>query len=192
MKKISFSFEIRQAMQVAMAVARSRGDRDPSLLGIRGEVPTFHFEGGLVVKVHLIDEGGTQGPYSQPMEGWVVTSVELRYWAGGEEKVSEVWGSDRLRALQQDSAFGWYHPHVGDPAEVEAGFVGVFWDNPRGEGYISVDPGGSQSCRNMVAYFDYTYGEGDRERAIQKAKDKLAEIQDRAEESVKGTVFEGR
>lgn len=190
--KVSFPFEIRQAMQVAMAVARSRGDRNPCLLGIRGVVPTFHFEGGLVVKVNLLDVGGFNGQRRRYQEEYMVSSVEVRYWGAGDTegvKKVEVWGPERLRELRA-SKFGWWHPNVGDPAEIEAGFVGVFYDGPRGEGYTVVDPGGSQSLRNMVTSFPYTFAEGDLERALAEAREKLEQIRDRASESVRGTVFE--
>lgn len=104
-------------MQVAMAVAEDienmgDGGSRPVLLAIRGLVPTFHFEGGIVVKVHLV--GGPrdeEGP-----EGWGVTHCEVRYYPrDGEgnyppQKISEVWGAEKLLELKEKR--WWWHPHV--------------------------------------------------------------------------------
>lgn len=122
--KIQFSFKVRQAMQVACVVAEEIANNPalgglpsatakngirPVLLSISGT--TFRFEGGTVVRVHLVGgrEDGT--------EGYGVTRVDIRYRPHQEyavslsdEKVSETWGADKLLVLKE--ARWWWHPHV--------------------------------------------------------------------------------
>ncbi|NQU77696.1 hypothetical protein HQ544_03290 [Candidatus Falkowbacteria bacterium] len=112
--KIQFPYRIRQAMQVAMAVAESkRGGRRVSLLSLKevaeegpGFFVKFWFEGSLRVDVHLVDINPEPHP-----ETYVVTQV-----LSGEE----VWGPDRLLELQHSG--GWYHPNVMD-IDVAATYV---------------------------------------------------------------------
>jgi len=185
--KTQFSFQIRQAMQVAIAVAeevqnntrgRSFGERQerevrPVLLSIRGTVPTFHFEGGTVVKVQMVDlDQFTESWRTPHIQNWVVTHCEVRYYrrdthAKGE-KISEVWEADKLSVLKKSRPWGL--PHVQDRREIK-GVVGVFINTPAGEGFLSVDPERNQeghfTMHDVVEYARFI--EKDLERAKAEA-----------------------
>lgn len=118
-----FSFQERQALQVATAVAEDvennsqigwefcekRYEFRPVLLSVSGT--TIRFEGGTVIKVHLVDlNEKSKGP-----RDWVVTHVEIRYRPlslNGGDKISETWGADKLSKLK--GCRPWGHPNVKD------------------------------------------------------------------------------
>jgi len=128
--KARFDFWTRQAAGVASAVAeeienntaygRCIGEPHPEvgirpvMLSITGT--TFRFEGGIVVKVHLVDVGRFS-----PAD-YRVSGVDIRYYrmnphnlrpVEGEGKRTEVWGVEKLLALKGYRP--WWHPHVLDP-----------------------------------------------------------------------------
>ena len=138
--KTQFSFKVRQAMQVASAVAeevdnntkhghlfgeRREHEVRPVLLSIQGT--TFRFEGGTVVKVNMIDcDQFTESWRTPHVQDWIVTHVEVRYfpyrpgtYSPIEEKTSEVWEAEKLLKLKEVRP--WWHPHV-----VITGRVGIF------------------------------------------------------------------
>lgn len=184
--KVRFSFQIRQAMQVAFAVAeevenntsksypfgqRREHESRPALLSIRGVVPTFHFEGSLVVKVHMVDlDKFTESWRTPHFANWVVTHVEVRYC-----NTSETWEANKLLQLKQVRP--WHHPHVQDRQEIK-GIIGIFIDSAAGEGYTETDPEYNQSGHyTMIDSVEYRrLIEGDLERAQAEAEKKLADI----------------
>lgn len=115
MKKIYFPFSVRQGNCVSDAVALEvagklwgEGQPLPSLLSIRGAVdaPVFHYEEGIVAKVHLVNQG-------EEWEDWAVTHVTVRYPNKGRRnlpKIEEVWGPEQLLDLKKRR--WWWHPHV--------------------------------------------------------------------------------
>ena len=154
---------------------------------IRGQAPTFHFEGGTVVRVHMVDMGQFIPSWMTPRyEEWVVTSVEVRYYetdpedhylrVNPEEKVEEVWDHTKLSQLK--AARPWYHPWVEDPREIK-GDVGVFFDGPAREGYLEVDPErntwGHYTLVERVEYRRFV--DGDLERAKAEAHEILKRLE---------------
>jgi len=172
---VRFPFKIRQAMNVAFAVAESEQEFRPALMSIRGEVPTFHFEEGLVVKVNIIDlDQFTESWRTPHFADWVVTHVEIRT-GSGSNKVSEIWEADKLSQLKQIRP--WHHPHVQDRFEIK-GSVGIFVDSAAGEGYVEIDPEYNQSGHytkhDFVEYRRFV--DGDLDRAKAEAEKKLDEL----------------
>lgn len=187
--KVRFPFQIRQAMQIGFIVAeeienntskgypfgqRREKETRPILMSIRGRTPTFHFEGGLVVYVNMVDlDKFTESWRTPHFADWVVTHVEVRYGAGS--KTSEIWESDKLLQLKQVRP--WSHPHVRDRREIK-GIVGVFMDYAAGDGYIEVDPEYRQSGHyTMCDSVEYMrLFEDDLERARREAEKILAQL----------------
>ena len=188
--KTQFSFKVRQAMQVASAVAeeidnntkhgRLFGERceqevRPVLLSIQGT--TFRFEGGTVVKVNMIDcDQFTESWRTPHSQDWVVTHADVRYlpyhpgtYTPVEDKTSEVWGADKLLALKEVRP--WWHPHVVHLESI-TGRVGIFWNNGSVDGHIEVDPeynnSGFYTLVEEVNYFRFV--EGDLARAQKEAR----------------------
>lgn len=164
MKAIQFSFKIRCAMEVAQIVAKEISLREdggcPHLLSIRGTVPTFHYEGGTVVKIHMVDLE------QDDREDWIVTKIAIRYWeTTGDEKASVVWEDEKILALREG------RPWLRQVRDVK-GTIAVFFNNPALEGYLSVDPDrcqeGNYSIWDEVGYHWFTTG--DRERAEAEAQ----------------------
>lgn len=175
MIRMNFSFKTRMAMQVAFSVAEEivcmdGGWRRPVLLSVRSNGLCFHFEGGTVVKVHLLEVG-------EYAEEYVVTHVDVRYYAGkrSEGKISEIWEAEKLLELKERR--WWWHPHVVDRYEI-AGEIGVFLNKAAGEGYIEIDPTRCQEGHfTMVDSVKYRpYVEGDEERAKDEARRTLDKL----------------
>ncbi len=191
MKKVQFGYEIRQAMQVALAVAEEiensprrivnldwKGFVRPVLLSIRGKVPTFHFEGGTVVQVHMLDMDQFTEMWRTPhCQDWVVTHVDVRYYPTTSKKVkaSETWGAEKL--LELKSRRPWWHPHVV-ALETISGTVGVFINRAAGEGYLTVDPEyNNEGYFTLYESVEYRrFVEGDLERAKAEASRALKSI----------------
>lgn len=123
--EMRFPFVIRQAMQVASAVAEEiLSPAHPILLSVskpreKAEV-TFRFEGGLMVRVHLHNMQGNIEPWRRgPIrEDWAVWQVVVRRPAGDDEgKVEEVWDHARLAELKNRRP--WWHPNVVPAEEIE-------------------------------------------------------------------------
>lgn len=185
--KVQFSFQVRQAMTVATAVAEEvennsqlekkfcekRYELRPVLLSVSGM--TFRFEGGTVVKVHLVDlnEERTKLP-----QEWVVTHVEIRYrtlslYDG--DQISETWGADKLDRLKEIRP--WYHPNVKD-VDTITGVIGIFADSANSEGFIRVNPSYVQDGRYFM-FDSVPYRKlvpGDLGRAKAEAIKKLSEF----------------
>ena len=186
--KTQFSFQTRQAMQVALAIAeeidnntkhgRPFGERReqevrPVLLSIQGT--TFRFEGGTVVRVNMIDcDQFTESWRTPHSQDWVVTHADVRYllYHPGthtpvEDKTSEVWGAEKLLELKEVRS--WWHPHVV-ARESFTGRVGIFWNNGS-MGHLEVDPeynnSGFSTLVESVDYFRFV--EGDLARAEKEA-----------------------
>lgn len=183
----AFSFQERQALQVATAVAEEvennsqlgwgfcekRYEFRPVLLSVSGM--TFRFEGGIVVKVHLVDLN--EKNKRLPCE-FVVTHVEIRFRPlslDGSDKISETWGADKLSKLKERRP--WWHPNVVELTSIK-GVVGIFVDNASGEGYISVDPERNQEGHyTMYETVEYCrFVEGDLGRAKAEAREKLSDF----------------
>lgn len=173
--KISFSYETRCAFSVATAVAEDILGFRPVALSINAN--TFRFEGGIVVKVSLVDLGQFTEVWRTPkFQQWVVTHCNVRYPSGTEtSKISEIWDHTRLSELKARRS--WYHPHVVDAREIK-GIVGVFYNNAAIDGYTSVDPDYNQSGHyTMVDSVKYRrFVDGDLERAETEARSKLARL----------------
>jgi len=119
MKKVQFNFEIRQAMQVATAVAEEvlnntvyGNDFDtipgdgirPVLLSVAGpthselgnpertvSATTFRFEGGVVVTINMIDmDQFTESWRTSHTQNFVVTSASIRFYALDPESCSRI------------------------------------------------------------------------------------------------------
>ena len=178
--QVEFPFQIRMAANVAYAVAEDleNGFR-PELLSISGVTPTFRFQGGVVVRVNMIDlDTFTESWRTPHSQDWIVTSVEVRYYPkNSAEKVSEAWGADRLSELKARRP--WYHPRVVDAAEIK-GFVGIFWNNGEGHGYCTADPERNQDgFFTLVERVEYRrFVEGDLERAEEEARQDLRQLED--------------
>lgn len=124
--EIRFPFIVRQATQVASAVAKELLPARPILLSIskpeREDTVTFRFEGGLVVRIFLHNmQGGIEpwrrGPIS---EDWVVWKAEVRRYpedGNRTEKAEEVWDATRLAELKTRRP--WWHPRVVTWEEIE-------------------------------------------------------------------------
>ena len=86
----------------------------PSLLSIRGpkKAPIFHYQGGTVVQVHLVDLNA--GTSHDETEDWGVTHCEVRHYMRNAtfrgEKIQGVWQAERLVRLRRDRP--WHHPHI--------------------------------------------------------------------------------
>jgi len=192
MKKGQFSFQTRMGMQVGTAVAEEIQNNPeyagsptatnvvrPVLLSFSGT--TFRFEGGIVVKVNMIDlDQFTESWRTPHCEDWVVTHVDVRYrpfksYADNptDEKTSEVWGAEKLLALKEVRP--WYHPHVV-PAETITGRIGIFWNNGMLDGHVEVDPeynnSGHYTLVHAVVY--YRFVKGDLDRAKKEAREILS------------------
>ncbi len=175
--KIRFSYETRCSMSVATAVAEEIQGFRPTLLSISGT--TFRFEGGVVIKVNMIDLDKFTEEWRTPhSQQWVVTHCDVKYPIAGTEtgeKISETWDWDRLVELK--SRRPWYHPHVVDIREIK-GIVGVFYNNAAIDGFLSIDPDyNNQGHYTLVDSVEYSrFVDGDLERAETEARRKLARL----------------
>ena len=171
--KIQFSHEVRSAMSVATAVAEEiQNGRRPVLLSISGT--TFRFEGGVVVRVNMVDLDQFAECWRDHYQQWVVTDCEVRRPAGGE-KVVECW--DWVRLLELKGKRPWWHPHVCDKEEIQ-GFVCVFFNNAANDGYIKIDPDynneGHYTVYEEVRYRRFV--NGDLKRAEREAGEILTRL----------------
>ena len=190
--KIKFSFAVRQAMQVAMAIAEevenntahgrefgTRRNREtrPVLLSINDN--TFRFEGGIVVKPNMIELSQFNECWRDAPEEWVVTHATIRFYELdgdynriSDQKVEQIWDAKKLLALKD--ARPWWHPHVVMLDSIK-GRVCIFWDNASEDGYISVDPDYNQegyyTSINEVEYSRFV--KDDLDRAKKEALDYL-------------------
>ncbi len=146
---IQFSFQIRMAMRVAIAIAEHVGDPRPTLLSIQNG--TFRFERGIVVKPEMIELSQFNESWRKEPQEWVVTSATVRHYELDREgerisdqKVEEIW--DHTRLLEVKQAHFWHHPRVVDPTSIK-GRVGFFWDNGAAHGYV--DKSRLQSGRSL-------------------------------------------
>lgn len=122
--EIRFPFIIRQAMQVASAVAEDVLHlARPILLSVskpreKAEA-IFRFEGGLMVRVFLHNMQGDVEPWRRgPIsEDWAVWQVTIRRPVEGGWKVEEVWDATRLTELKTRRP--WWHPNVVSQEEIE-------------------------------------------------------------------------
>lgn len=175
--KIYFSYETRCAFSVATAVAEEIQGHRPVMLSVSGN--TFRFEGGIVVKVNMIDLDQFTEVWRTPhTQQWVVTHCDVRYpvvETETGEKVSETWDWDRLTELKGRRP--WYHPHVVDIQEIK-GIVGVFYNTAADDGFLSIDPDyNNQGHYTLVDSVEYRrFVDGDLARAEQEAKQKLARL----------------
>lgn len=195
---IQFPFRIRLGMDVAYAIGEevetnmrcghpfgfTEGPAiRPTLISIRkaGDKDVFHFEGGTVVSLRLVDLNSFPS-YShgdnQPLQEWILVSANVRYYPNcryvGDGKISETWGSEKL--LQLKAKRWWHSPNVRDISTI-TGVVAVFWDNAAADGFTEVDPSFLQEGHYSVQE-EFTYARlipGDRERAKKEANARLAE-----------------
>lgn len=168
------------AVQVATACAEKIQGFRPVILSINGT--TVRFEGGVVVKTHLIDLNEFLESWRKVGQEWVVTNVEVWYYQLdkefvriSDEKVREIWDHDQLTLLKM--AHRWHHPRIVDPATVK-GRVGYFWNNGEAHGYVAADPEYNQEG-HYTFYETEEYGRlipGDKERALKKAREELATL----------------
>lgn len=200
MAQYNFSFKIRQAAQVAAAVASEVGNVTrfggehsgdgtfiPSLLSIaapetKNEV-VFRYEGGTVVRVHLFDLDTLTEYWRTPhVESWVVYGADVRYFSldpksyfrVGNEKVEEKWDAAQLTDLREHRPFRTGLASVDDIC----GYVGVFVDYVSRDGFIEVDPAHNQSghCRIVDGVSYRVLVDGDLEIARAAARKRLAEL----------------
>ena len=179
--QVNFPFQVRQATNVAYAVAEEVGNGlRPELLSIAGATPTFRFQGGTVVGVNMVDlDTFTESWRTPHSQDWVVLSVEVRYYAHhtDSEKISEVWEAEKLSELKTRRP--WYHPRVVDESTV-TGTVGIFWNNGEGRGYCIADPERNQdgfyTLYERVEYARFV--EGDLDRAWNEARQILQQLID--------------
>ncbi|MBI4138463.1 MAG: hypothetical protein HY482_02660 [Candidatus Wildermuthbacteria bacterium] len=161
---------------VAYAVAEEVAGSRPDLLSIGGEIPTFRFQGGVVVKVYMVNlDQFTESWRTPHSKDFVVTHCEVRYyprWVAGYpdgNKVSEVWGAEKLLDLKTRRQ--WHDPRVVHIASIK-GSVGVFINAAADTGYISVDPEKNQDGYSIL-YDKVEYArfvEGDLDRAKEEAQ----------------------
>jgi hypothetical protein len=160
MSNFEFPFGLRQAMQLAMAVAaeliRQRHEAGgycyinpsvPRLLSVRqGESssPLFHFEGGISVRPHMVDVSRWIDPCWTRLNwagnGFIITHATVRYWPdrpGEGEKVEEDWGPYELEQLM-GKGWGIFPIH-----EVK-GSIAVFFNSAENDWYLEVDPTSNQ------------------------------------------------
>ena len=123
--EMKFSFIIRQAMQVASAVAEEEivGAWRPVLLSVskpeeKNDI-AFRYEGGLVVRVFLQNMQELIEPWRRDsrQEDWAVWQVALRRPVGDGKKAEEVWDAARLSELKARRS--WWHPRVVTREEIE-------------------------------------------------------------------------
>lgn len=174
MKDFEFPFRLRQAMQVAMAVASEmRGEwheargycllnpLTPQLLSVRQREsysPLFHFEGGISVRPHMVDVGRWVDPcwtrLNWANNALIVTHATVRYWPGrpGEgEKVEEDWGPYELEQLM-GRGWGIFPIH-----EVK-GQIAVFYNSAEDDWYLGIDPESNQEgYYNSLNFPYFTY-----------------------------------
>lgn len=201
---VQFPFSVRQAVEVASAIARSvnadlRFAREmlttdkattPSVLRIASNGSAkngtcevrVRFEGGTDVTVSLFNtvtllESWRQGP----AEDWVVFRATARFYKldpsyrrTEKSKAEMEFSAEDLLRLQE-SPLGWHHPHVHSVDQL-TGDVGIFWDNASQDGYVEVDPETNQSGHHTL-YDRVSYCvlvQDDRERAVAEARKILA------------------
>jgi hypothetical protein len=205
MSQHNFSYMVRQATQVAQAVAeevvnnttaydRKFGHRReqevrPVLLSYstphsKKEV-VFRYEGGLVVRVYLFDFDKLTESWRTPhLEDWVVYQVDIRYYqkdptsySKTSEKVLEIWDGEKLSRLKE---LRWWHRPIVAQKEAIRSEVGIFVDSVSGVGFVEADfeytTIGRSNFWEAVQYSVLI--DGDRERAIEEANYRLREILD--------------
>lgn len=199
-----FPFLIRQAMQVAMAVAEEVENNYNSVRGIpfgerrvqeirpvllaipsakRGNFTSeaevaFKFERGVEVKVFLYDLS-LLADEKRPEE-WVATRAIVRFYELDKNynRISEIKKEEVWQAEKLSrlkEVRGWWHPYVKSPDEI-CSTVGVFFDRAAGDGYVEPD-----FVRNQEGFYtlceQIQYGvlvPGDKKRAMREAQKILA------------------
>jgi hypothetical protein len=143
--KGQFPYFIREAMQVAYALASEIEKNQPVLLSVNSKNPRnqiFRFQGGLVTYIEMINIG-TSGQRQK----WAVTGAHVK------TRTSEkIFTSEDLLALKKTGKFWTIVQDLNDIIS----YIGVFDNASAGEAFYTVDPSYRQNgCFTLIQEIKY-------------------------------------